>query len=324
METEKTEFDVVVVGAGTGGTTAARFAAQAGLKVCLIDSKDRYDIGKKICGDAIGKEIFDLLQISPPSGKEKSCDIKGAKLYSPNRKKSVIMIDPKQTGYIVDRLEFGQRLLKEALYEGVDTFMDHTMALNLIYDKDFVSGVKIKTKDGEKKDLKAKITIDASGYYSPLRKKIESPLIEKEISDYLEKKFYKYKIKSADLQKEIKKSIFEKLKEQNLIDDLEFTRWWIEQRTEFKRKGKRVIKQELYKKGIDKKIIDSEVGKIKEEKLIKGAKKIIRKKISHYKKLSYLKKKKKLTNHLLRRGFNWDICKKVIDEAMERGKNVIY
>ncbi|TFF99625.1 MAG: geranylgeranyl reductase family protein [Promethearchaeota archaeon] len=183
METEKTEFDVVVVGAGTGGTTAARFAAKNGLKVCLIDNKDRYDIGKKICGDAIGKEIFDLLQISPPSGKEKSCDIKGAKLYSPNRKKSVIMIDPKQTGYIVDRLEFGQRLLKEALYEGVDTFMDHTMALDLIYDKDFVSGVKIKTKDGEKKDLKAKITIDASGYYSPLRKKIESPLIEKEISD---------------------------------------------------------------------------------------------------------------------------------------------
>jgi len=184
MESEKTQFDVIVVGAGTGGTTAARFAAKKGLEVCLIDRKDRDDIGKKICGDAIGKEIFDMLQISPPSGKEKSCDIKGAKLYSPNRKKCINMIDPKQTGYIVDRLEFGQRLLKEALDAGVETFKDQTMALDLIYDNDrHVSGVRVKTKDGNKKELNSKIVIDASGYHSPLRKKIESPLIEKDLSD---------------------------------------------------------------------------------------------------------------------------------------------
>lgn len=184
MESEKTEFDLIIVGAGTGGTTAARFAAKKGLDVCLIDRKDRYDIGKKICGDAVGKEIFDMLQISPPSGKEKSCDIKGAKLYSPNRKKCIKMIDPKQTGYIVDRLEFGQRLLKEALDTGVETFKDQTMALDLIYDNDrHVSGVRVKTKDGNKKELNSKIVIDASGYHSPLRKKIESPLIEKDLSD---------------------------------------------------------------------------------------------------------------------------------------------
>ncbi|TXT64304.1 MAG: Digeranylgeranylglycerophospholipid reductase [Promethearchaeota archaeon] len=184
MELEKTEFDLIICGAGTGGTTAARFAAKKALDVCLIDRKERYDIGKKICGDAVGKEIFDILQISPPSGKEKSCDIKGAKLYPPNRQKCITMIDPKQTGYIVDRFEFGQRLLQEALNAGVNSFLDHTMALDLLYDSNgYVSGVKVKTKDGSEHELHSKLVIDACGYYSPLRKKIESPIIEKEISD---------------------------------------------------------------------------------------------------------------------------------------------
>ena len=37
----ETNFDVIVVGAGTGGTTAARFAAKSGLNVCLIDRKEK-------------------------------------------------------------------------------------------------------------------------------------------------------------------------------------------------------------------------------------------------------------------------------------------
>ena len=38
MENIQKNFDVIIVGAGTGGTTAARFAAKKGLNVCLIDS----------------------------------------------------------------------------------------------------------------------------------------------------------------------------------------------------------------------------------------------------------------------------------------------
>ncbi len=174
-------FDVIIVGAGTGGTTAARFAAQKGLEVCLIDIKEKNLIGTKICGDAVGSEIFDFLNINHPKGDELSCNISGAKLYSPNLKKSLTIIDPKQAGYIVNRLEFGQRLLNEALDAGVKQFLDNTMALDLIYKNGTVCGVKIKSKNREKLDLKAKIIIDASGFYSPLRKKLKSQFIEKEV-----------------------------------------------------------------------------------------------------------------------------------------------
>ena len=181
MERLQKSFDVIVVGAGTGGTIAARFASQKDLDVCLIDRKERSQIGNKICGDAVGSEIFEILNIKAPKDEELSCLIKGAKLYSPNLNKCITMTDPKQVGYIVNRLEFGQRLLNEALDAGVQQFLDHTMALDLIYKDNSVSGLKVRLKNGEKIDLNAKLIIDASGFYSPLRKIIKSDLIEKEI-----------------------------------------------------------------------------------------------------------------------------------------------
>ncbi|MFX0075838.1 MAG: NAD(P)/FAD-dependent oxidoreductase, partial [Candidatus Hermodarchaeota archaeon] len=181
MENLQKKFDVIVVGAGTGGSTAARFAAENGLSVCLIDSKDKREIGNKICGDAVGNAIFDFLKIKHPRDDELSCKIKGAKLYSPNFKKCIDLTDPKQAGYIVNRIEFGQRLLSEALDAGVEYFSDNTMALDLLYDQSTVSGVKAKLSNGEKTELHSKIVIDASGFYSPLRKKLKSSLVEKEV-----------------------------------------------------------------------------------------------------------------------------------------------
>ena len=181
MENSQKTFDVIIVGAGTGGSIASRFAAKKGLSVCLIDSKEKKEIGNKICGDAVGNDVFDYLQIKHPQDDELSCKIKGAKLYSPDLKKCIDLTDPKQAGYIVNRIEFGQRLLNEALDAGVEQFMDKTMALDLKYTQNTVSGVKVKLENGEKVELHSKILIDASGFYSPLRKKVKSNLIEKEI-----------------------------------------------------------------------------------------------------------------------------------------------
>ena len=181
MESLKKSFDVIVVGAGTGGSTAARFAAKKGLEVCLIDRKNRSSIGDKICGDAVGTEIFDFLGIDHPKGDELSCHIKGAKLYPPNLQKCITLTDPKQAGYIVNRLQFGQRLLNEALDTGITQFLDNTMVLDLLYDNNRVSGVQVKLDNGNKVNLYSKIVIDASGFYSPIRKKVRSTLIEKEI-----------------------------------------------------------------------------------------------------------------------------------------------
>ena len=103
-------------------------------------------------------------------------------MYSPDQKKCIDLTDPKQAGYIVNRIEFGQRLLNEALDAGLESFIDNTIALDLLYTQNTVSGVKVKLKNGENVDLRSKILIDASGFYSPLRKKVKSNLVEKEVS----------------------------------------------------------------------------------------------------------------------------------------------
>lgn len=56
----QTDFDVVIVGAGPSGSTAAFFAAQAGLKVGLFDKKKfpRY----KPCGDAWCAPALSILE----------------------------------------------------------------------------------------------------------------------------------------------------------------------------------------------------------------------------------------------------------------------
>ena len=42
------KFDVIVVGAGTGGCSAAKTVAEAGLRVCMIDRKSKQKIGDKV------------------------------------------------------------------------------------------------------------------------------------------------------------------------------------------------------------------------------------------------------------------------------------
>ena len=78
------KFDVIVVGAGTAGCLAAKTAAEAGLKVCVIDRKGREEIGEKICGDALGEHHLKTVGLEKPQGGELEKRIEGVKVYSPD------------------------------------------------------------------------------------------------------------------------------------------------------------------------------------------------------------------------------------------------
>jgi len=66
---------------------------------------------------------------------------------------------------------------------GIAQFLDNTMALDLLIKNKMISGLKVRLSNGEKTELKAKLLIDASGFYSPLRRKIPSDIVEKNISN---------------------------------------------------------------------------------------------------------------------------------------------
>ncbi|MBN2155642.1 MAG: NAD(P)/FAD-dependent oxidoreductase [Candidatus Lokiarchaeota archaeon] len=180
------KYDLLIVGAGAAGTIAAYFAAKKGFNVCLLDGKPKEKIGDKICGDGIGSQIFDNLGIPHPKKGEYLNIINGSKLYPPDSHYCITIKDRAQAGYIIDRLQFGQRLMLDAIDAGAELF-DNTHALSPLYDKEQIIGVRIKSKILEEKELRANVIIDASGFHTPLRRKIDFPFLDKEISptDYI-------------------------------------------------------------------------------------------------------------------------------------------
>lgn len=108
--------------------------------------------------------------------------------------------------------------------------------------------------------------------------------------------------------------IISKLKEQKFLNDKEFTRWWIEQRTKFRPRALRLIKIELKQKGIGTELIDSVIQNLKfriQDDLM-SASKLIEKKLPKYKNLDSQEKFQKLSKFLASKGYSYDIIKEII------------
>ncbi|MFX0053579.1 MAG: geranylgeranyl reductase family protein [Promethearchaeota archaeon] len=173
--------DVVVVGAGSAGCVAARRCAEMGLKTLLLDKKAHSEVGQKVCGDEISKSHFEDTGIEFPSDDEISSSISGADVYPPSMNNELKVRGWTEfDGWTVNRLNFGQRLLREAIDAGV-SFRPETRVGGPIVVKDAVTGVEYKS-EGEEKQVNAKLVIDASGFAGAIRNKIDHPLVEKTIA----------------------------------------------------------------------------------------------------------------------------------------------
>lgn len=135
------------------------------------------------------------------------------------------------------------------------------------------------------------------------------PRSEKEILEYLKKK----SSNNPSLTQDIVDKVIEKLKEYKFIDDVEFTKFWIEQRTKFKRKPIRVIEYELKQKGIDSNLIEEILSTFDDKDLdLENAKKLAEKKLDFYRSLDPKRRQEKVMGYLLRKGFSYEIVKKIV------------
>ncbi|MEK7472662.1 MAG: RecX family transcriptional regulator [Patescibacteria group bacterium] len=128
------------------------------------------------------------------------------------------------------------------------------------------------------------------------------PRSEREIKDYYRRK------KTAE---SIQEELTNKLKKLELLDDIKFAQWWVEQRLQFKNKSKKDITFELRQKGIDSNTIknildDSEIDEVK------IAKELIFKKLYKWKKYDEKEKKQKISQYLAGKGFGWNVVNDVL------------
>lgn len=136
------------------------------------------------------------------------------------------------------------------------------------------------------------------------------PRSEKEVFDYLQEK----QKKAPSLTDEDIQNIILKLQEYKFINDEDFAKFWIEQRSKYKNKPIRVIEYELKQKGISQEIINSSLfEKDKKETDLENAKKLAAKKMEFYRGLDPKKRKEKVMNYLLRIGFSYEVVKMVLD-----------
>jgi digeranylgeranylglycerophospholipid reductase len=156
-------YDVIVVGAGPTGSTAARFAAAGGASVLVLE-KDR-DVGYPVrCGEAVSHE--GVVQFIEPDPRWIAATVSKFRIVVPNGNSIVPRLDG--IGYVLERRIFDYELAKVAAREGAEV-VTKAYAYDLIKSNGEVAGVRALVKD-QKVDLRAKIVIGADGVESRVGK----------------------------------------------------------------------------------------------------------------------------------------------------------
>ncbi|MDO9537082.1 MAG: NAD(P)/FAD-dependent oxidoreductase [Thermoplasmata archaeon] len=158
------EYDVIVVGAGPGGSTAARYAAMGGAKTLLIEK--RQEIGTHVrCGEGLARGLLDQAKI-PIDRVWIAAEMDGARIVSPGG--FTFDVDEakagNEVGYVIERDLFDRALAKLAGEAGADVVVK-TSATEIIKENGKIVALKLISK-GEPVTVKTKIIIGADGYES--------------------------------------------------------------------------------------------------------------------------------------------------------------
>lgn len=122
------------------------------------------------------------------------------------------------------------------------------------------------------------------------------------------------KLRTKNTEEKTMLDIINKLKELGLIDDIRYAENWINVRKDLPGFSKRIIINKLLQKGIDKYLIQEKMEEIVIDEY-KTAFDIAKKKYYLIKGDTDIKKTK-VINFLIRKGYNYDISKKVLNDII--------
>jgi regulatory protein len=128
------------------------------------------------------------------------------------------------------------------------------------------------------------------------------PRSRAEVATYLEKR---------GLPEEQIDAVAERLERAGLLDDVNFARFWVENRERFRPKGLRALRYELRLKGISHEIIEQALAPVD---VSASAYRSASKKARQVQHLDEREFRRKLVEYLARRGFDYDVAR----EAAER------
>jgi geranylgeranyl reductase family protein len=172
----KNKFDVIVVGAGPAGSTAAFFLAEKFHRSVLLIDKARFP-RDKICGGYCSKRVFERFNYLKTKIKEVTeVPTYGSCFYGPDLSK-LELIKQFPVGYLALRIKFDNFLKELAVNKGAEILEGNTVENLAIKD----SEAKVLTQDG--KTFIGDIIIGADGARSTIAKRSQisgkSPALSK-------------------------------------------------------------------------------------------------------------------------------------------------
>lgn len=161
------KYDAIIVGSGPAGSVTARFAAESGAKVLLIDRRPEIGI-PVLCGEGISQRIDNWNMLEGSDWIATKMD--GAKIYSPDDTMVTLSKEMagNETGYVVYRDRFDKELARQAGKAGAELLLK-TEAVSLVKKNGKIAGVKVD-QFGEEFEIESDMVVACDGVESKVGK----------------------------------------------------------------------------------------------------------------------------------------------------------
>ncbi len=117
-------------------------------------------------------------------------------------------------------------------------------------------------------------------------------------------------LSGKDFSEDVIDRVLDRLLDVGLVDDADFARYWVDNRTRFKPRGQRALRYELRQKGVDSTAIEAALEDFDERAAAYRVAESQGRRISHLPPDAF---QKRLTQRMARRGFPYPLIREILD-----------